>query len=319
MACKFGCESGCKGMTTKTTTFKEKVFDPEAKEQPPHTLGEKFDRDGASGDYGPGVSGKEGYDPEFPNTPYDNDFATTPNALNDDTFISENHERKYNGEFDNSGNIVKTPKAFEYGKESILSAGEYTVVPEDSVYNPEITYYTRSGSGSANDPYIYTEHEFTDDIADGVIVKTKAQKFAELVNTAKGGIRVEQLFIMKRKFVQREMVNNGGTSSMNKVINQPMNANRTRNPDSYHIATGIRNVTMDGKALINVPVGESFNEKNEYYIKNSDGNFSRANVTINGYGGTWTQFTTYRNSGVLYKAGALISNTSGDDSSTTYN
>ena len=311
-ACKFGCESGCKGMTTKASTFKDKVFDLKPKAEPPHTLGEKFALN--TDDYGPKAEGKEGYDPSFPNTPYDNDFATAHGALNDAPYTSENHERKYNGEFDGSGTIVKTPKAFEFGKESILNKNEYVPVPEDFEYDEGITYYTRSGSGVDGDPYVYTEYNYENDPT-----ASKADAFyAALGSRGKGTVRNITLYMLKREYKERAMVTSGGTSSMTSTDAIPTDSGRTRNPDTFHESTGIKVVAMDGKVLIKVGTSETFVESNEYYIKGSDGKFTRAPVSIAGYGGTWSDFNTYKNAGTLYKAGAVITNSSSDDETSVY-
>ena len=305
--CKFGCETSCKGMTTKTSTFKDKVFDENAKEEPPHTLGEKFDRDGAFGDYGPGVAGKDGYDPNFPNTPYDNDFATTPNALNDETFVSENRERKYNGEFAADGTVVKTPKAFEFGKESIIESGDYVKVPQDAVYDGNVTYYTRSGDGSAGNPYVFSKRVFAN-----------ASEFDNIVHNTTDIGRVYNVWMKRREFIERKMITSGGNSSMTSELKRPVDNGKVRKQDTYHANNGALVVTMDNKSLIQVGTSESFIESSEYYIKGTDGKFTRAPVRVSGTNGTWDGFVTYRNARTLYKAGATVTLTSPDNSSTTY-
>lgn len=324
-ACKFGCETGCKGMTTKTTVFRDKVFDPNAKEEPPHSLGERADRAGVNSgdtDYGPAMAGKDGYDTEFPDTPYDNDFATTPNALNDAEFVSRNVGRKYNGEFGDDDSIIKSPKAFEYGKESLINSEVYVLVAEDDKYNSGIDYFTRSGAGTAGNPYVYTKVESMQSLktvagfaADAV--KTDAEIFSALVTkTAGSSVRNNTLYVLKREFVERKLV----SGAISKKMKTPTSTSRVRSPDTFHGSAGDMVVSPDGYNFVKVASSEAFSEANRYYIKGSNGKFTPASVTLTSAANpTWPDFATYRSAGTLYKVGTTkVTKSSTDTANSTY-
>lgn len=300
-ACRFGCETGCKGMTSKVATYRDRVFDPNAAEEPSRNLGEKFER----GEEG-GIEGKAGYDPANPDAPYDASFATTPGALNDKPFIKDNSERTYNGTFDPDGTMVKAPKAFDYGKAAIVESGEYIKVPEDAKFNGGIDYYTRSGDGSAENPYRFDKIEIGESEFNSIVV---------LKNTSDPD-RTYNLWMKNREFIEREK---NGTEVDTKVA-KPTDSNRKRDPDNYHDADGTLKVSMDGKILIKVIENEVFRENVTYCIRETanSGPFTIVkNYTLNS-AGTWGDFVTYRNAGRLYKVGAALPNTSPDNADTSY-
>lgn len=327
-------------MVTKSGVYKTRVFDPDGKEEPPHTLGEKEDRGDPA--YGTGVANKNGYDPNFPDTPYDANFATTPGALNDAPYKHNNVNRTYNGEFAADDTMVKSPKAFEFGKKSILPSEVYEEVPEDATFDSNEKYFTRSGDGTSEDPYIFTE------------VAIDAAGFANYVGKASraatGYVRTDYLYRVKREFIERT-ANNG---EVVKAVIDPVSAPRTRTQDTHHDADG-KLIVEAGKssenaeaanklrAIVAVGSSEAYSESVDYYKKDANGNFVLATSAItytkgndpastgtSGYSTAHntataqghlnsTDFATLKAAGNLYKASSsYVALSSGDTESTVY-
>ena len=314
--CKFGCSDSCKGMVTKSTTYNTKVFNYGEKQEPPHNLNDKN-----SSMY----PNKKGYDPSHPDAIYDNDFATSDNALNDTPYKSKNTERTYNGKFNNDGTVNSKPKAWEFNKDSIVPTEEFEKVPEDAKFDPNEIYYLKNGN-------LYTEI--------GLNQSTFDQYTGHASRQNNGGIRSSYLYRKNREFLDTQ------PNQTNRKLVEPVSVTTVRDHDNLHDQNGIVIVepgysnAITGAVARKLEIATNWSEGTDYYkIENGKpvpalsniaydfGKYAPGTAEANSGGrtkviqGHLTQadFDTLRSQGViLYYAGAYITKTSPDNENIVY-
>ena len=314
--CKFGCSDSCKGMVTKSIPYNAKVFNYGEIDEPPHNLNDKD----------PSMyPNKKGYDPNHPDTIYDDDFATSDNALNDAPYKSKNAERTYNGKFNTDGSVSSKPKSWEFNKDSIIPTEEFEIVPEDAKFDPNEIYYLKNGNR-------YTEISLNQ--------STFNQYTGHASRQNNGGIRSVYLYRKNREFLDTP------PNQTNRILVEPVSVPTVRDHDSLHDQNG--NVIVEpgysnaktGAVARKLEIATDWSEDTDYYkivngkpvpalsnIAYDFGKYAPGTVEANSDGrtkvsqGHLTQadFDTLRSQGVtLYYAGDYITKTSPDDEDIIY-